>query len=71
MPPQWSAPRRSQIKVAIANGPAGPWQNITEVPLTRNAADLAGNPGFVDNPTVLVTADERVPRDPGLPLPRQ
>lgn len=61
MPPQWSSPRRSQIKVAIANSPAGPWKNITEVPLTRNAADLAGNPGFVDNPTALVTADAKSP----------
>ena len=61
MPPQWSSPHRSQIKVAIANSPAGPWQNITEVPLTRNAADLAGNPGFVDNPTALVTADSKSP----------
>ena len=59
MPPAWASPRRSQIKVAIADSPAGPWESVTDLLL----ADGPGlpNPGFIDNPTALVAADSGSP----------
>ena len=59
MPPLWASAKHSQIKVAIADGPGGPWENVTEVTL-QNAAVLP-NPGFIDNPSALVTADASSP----------
>ena len=59
MPPQWASPRRSQLKVAIASSPAGPWGNITELPLRDGA--FMPNPGFIDNPTALVRPDASSP----------
>ena len=59
MPPRWSQPQASQIKVAISSSPAGPWTSVTDVLIADNA--FLPVSGFVDNPSPLVLTDKTAP----------
>lgn len=59
MPPVWKEKGHSETKVAVAESPAGPWENVTDLLLIDGP--FLPSQGFIDNPTAIVAVDASAP----------